>query len=65
MFNLRSFYCGIRAMYPSTSYPQAKWSVELGWYRRPWCHLWTPIWHDGRGPYVSIGLGVVRICRGY
>lgn len=30
-----------------------------------WCELWTPRWHAGRGPYVSIGLGVVQIQRGY
>jgi len=30
-----------------------------------WCHFWTPIWHEGRGPYVSIGLGWLAIYRGY
>lgn len=33
--------------------------------RRFWCDVWTPIWHEGRGPYVSIGLGIVAIGRGY
>ena len=32
-----------------------------GW----WAHWWTPIWHEGRGPYISIGLGIVAIYRGY
>lgn len=32
-----------------------------GW----WLHIWTPIWHEGRGPYVSIGLGPVAVGRGY
>jgi len=39
------------------------------WYtvhaNRLWAHLWTPIWHEGRGPYVSIGLGIIAIYRGY
>jgi len=30
-----------------------------------WLHYWTPIWHEGRGPYVSIGLGWFAIYRGY
>ncbi len=28
-------------------------------------HWWTPIWHKGRGPYVTIGLGIVHFGRGY
>ena len=30
-----------------------------------WAVTWTPIWHKGRGPYVSIGLGLVAFYRGY
>lgn len=30
-----------------------------------WAHWWTPIWHEGRGPYISIGLGICGIYRGY
>ena len=30
-----------------------------------WAHWWTPTWHDGRGPYVSIGLGFFAVYRGY
>lgn len=35
------------------------------------CHIWlglvafTPLWHDGRGPYFSIGFGPIRVGRGY
>lgn len=32
---------------------------------RWWLHLWTPVWHARRGPYVSIGLGCVAVYRGY
>ncbi len=30
-----------------------------------WVHAWTPTCHEGRGPYVSIGLGWVALYRGY
>jgi hypothetical protein len=30
-----------------------------------WWHWWTPIWHEGRGPYISIGCGLVTLHRGY
>ena len=30
-----------------------------------WFHWWTPVWHEGIGPYIIIGLGCIRIMRGY
>jgi hypothetical protein len=30
-----------------------------------WFHWWTPVWSEGRGPYISIGLGVIALYRGY
>ena len=30
-----------------------------------WAQWWTPTWHEGRGPYISIGLGIIAIYRGY
>lgn len=33
--------------------------------RRFWWHIWTPPWHQGRGPYISIGLWVIAFVRGY
>lgn len=40
-----------------------RWSVRRnhGW----WVVLLTPVYHKGRGPYVSIGLGWIAIYRGY
>jgi hypothetical protein len=26
---------------------------------------WTPVWHEGRGPYISIALCRLRFMRGY
>lgn len=34
---------------------------NTGW----WFHFWTPSYHEGRGPYVSIGLGFFALYRGY
>jgi hypothetical protein len=33
--------------------------------RKFWLHWWTPAWHDGRGPYISIGLWLFSVMRGY
>jgi hypothetical protein len=46
------------------------WAIKLigppQWvYAKWWLHYWTPAWHKGRGPYVSIGLGFFAIYRGY
>ena len=30
-----------------------------------WFHWWTPTWHFGKGPYVTIGFWKLRIYRGY
>ena len=31
-----------------------------------WCWVWwTPFWHNGRGPYISISLGWIHFYRGY
>lgn len=43
----------------------AVWRVDLRLGDRFWLQMWTPIWHEGRGPYVSLGLGWLAIGRGY
>jgi hypothetical protein len=30
-----------------------------------WLHIWTPVWHKGRGPYITIGLFGIAFYRGY
>ena len=48
-----------------------KWEILKRWHiflSRPfrfWVHYWTPRWHEGRGPYFSVGLGFFRLMRGY
>ena len=64
--NLQSVWRGIRAMRQSEAEQPARWAIQL---QRPplrfWIHAWTPVWHEGRGPYITIGLGLVAIFRGY
>lgn len=70
MLDLLSFVRGILARRPYRGDGHRPgWWVKW-WGRRRgryawWCHLWTPKWHEGRGPYVSIGLGWFAIYRGY
>jgi len=57
---------GVRAMskpYPADEHKPG-WDLSFGFFGF-WAHWWTPVWHKGRGPYVSIGLGLIRIARGY
>ena len=50
------------------SHRKPEWSIRFlrgkdeGFF---WWNRWTPPWHDGRGPYISIGLGLIAIYRGY
>lgn len=59
----RSAWRGIRAIKKPYSEPQPRWFLRRshGW----WFHLWTPKWHNGRGPYLTVGLGFVAFGRGY
>ncbi len=42
----------------------AKWSIAF-LPRKFWFHLWTPKWHKNRGPYLTCGLWIIAIYRGY
>jgi len=64
MRNFRSVLRGIRAMSKPFPDPKPGWAIRVGW-RGFWGHWWTPIWHKGRGPYITIGLGLIQIYRGY
>ena len=71
MRNWGSVWRGIRAMRPGSGpviygvwrYGRPGWGVSQR--GRFWVHLWTPSWHAGRGPYISIGLGIIAVGRGY
>jgi hypothetical protein len=63
--DMRSFFKGLRHM--KLRHARVNYTLQIlgqnsrGW----WLCLWTPVWHEGRGPYISIGLGIVRFLRGY
>ncbi len=63
--DLRSFWAGVRAM----GWPHARVNYALSLLRgksRGWSFcLWTPVWHEGRGPYICIRLGLIGFWRGY
>jgi hypothetical protein len=63
MLSLRSVWRGLVLMRRPYPQPGPGWSVWLagGW----WVHAWTPVWHGGRGPYISVGLGWIAFGRGY
>ena len=62
LIDLKSVWRGICAMTPGH---QINWAVRQIPRWRLWLHFWTPIWHDGRGPYLSVGFGFFAIYRGY
>lgn len=42
----------------------AGWGIDFG--KFGWgMAFWTPIYHEGRGPYLTLLLGKIRITRGY
>lgn len=60
--DLRSALHGVLAMRPGRG--RVNYAVRRSGHR--FCvECWTPVWHEGRGPYLSLGLGVVAIYRGY
>lgn len=74
MIKLGSFIRGIAAVKLPYCDPRPGWAFERlgrqpygisGMRRRFWCELWTPAWHQGRGPYISVGFGLFAIYRGY
>ena len=65
MFCLRSFIKGIAYIKLPYKEPKPCWGTKFITSGTFWIHLWTPVWHKGRGPYVSIGLGFIGIYRGY
>ncbi len=55
----------LRKPYPN---PKPRWAIR--WiassdYGTFWFYAWTPRWHRGRGPYLSIGIRWFAIYRGY
>ncbi len=57
----RSVLRGISAMSFRNT---ATWRIKL-MPRGFWIHAWTPTWHEGRGPFLSIGIYLFAVYRGY
>lgn len=63
--NLGSVWRGIKAMEkPYCDKHVPCWGAKF-MPKKFWAIWWTPIWHKGRGPYLSIGLWIIAIYRGY
>ena len=67
MHSLSSVWRGIRIMHRPIPGLLQRWHIRRlhGARQRFWLHYWTPAWHEGRGPYFNIALGVIQIARGY
>ncbi len=70
MRDIGSVFRGIKAIKKPYVKPEPKWAVHWLRYNKRlscsfWTIWWTPVWHEGRGPYISIGLGLFAIYRGY
>jgi len=59
--DLKSIKKGICAMRLKNN---ARWGYRI-MPKRFWLYFWTPIWHDGNGVYLSVGLYFIAIYRGY
>lgn len=42
-----------------------KFTVKFAPKKDWWFQWWTPTWHFGKGPYITIGFWRIRIYRGY
>ena len=64
--SLRSFKRGLLVMEKGEEFFKPKyWTVKFRTIQEPWICLWTPSWHNKRGPYVSIGILFIAVYRGY
>ncbi len=63
MMNWGSAWRGIKAM--KLKHNKVVYAIDFEWFGKMWFHMWTPIWHEGRGPYITTGFYFVRFIRGY
>jgi len=63
MRDWHSVWDGIRVM--ARGEWHRHWFLELRTRPGLWVHAWTPIWHAGRGPYLTCGIGWLAFGRGY
>jgi len=46
-------------------FKRIKYGISLYYPIKFWCDIWTPVWHDNRGKYITIGIGFITFQRGY
>lgn len=64
--NIRSFINGCYSVSkPLHFFKPEYWNFSFLKVKSPWLHMWTPKWHKGRGPYITIGIICFRVIRGY
>lgn len=63
MINMGSVKRGIKAM--TKDHAKVNYEISFGKSKRIWCDAWTPVWHEGRGPYITMGFLFIRFLRGY
>ncbi len=63
--DLGSTWRGIKAMRRDRGPAKWRWVWLPPPARSAWLHLWTPAWHNGRGPYLSAGFYIGAVFRGY
>lgn len=61
MFDFKSALKGIKVMRIRN---HAKWGIRV-MPKHFWLHFWTPVWHGRNGPYLSCGLYIIAVYRGY
>ena len=63
MFDIKSAIRGIKAM----TKDHEKVNIKLTFIKpkKPHFDLWTPVWHNGRGPYITISFFIIAFYRGY
>ncbi len=66
MIHTKSFRKGILAMPNQIDFFKPKyWKILFRPSKRNSIHIWTPVWHEGRGPYIMISIKCFYISRGY
>ena len=66
MIHTRSFRKGVQIMPNRINFFKPKyWTIKFHRSKYSCLHIWTPVWHKGRGPYITFSSKFIQIMRGY
>jgi len=65
MVDMGSVWRGILAMRWPYPEQKPKWGMRIERSPTLFLHAWTPMWHKGRGPYLTARMGWLAVYRGY